>query len=74
MPFDRGWTLQVDGKHTDMFVADYGLTAAVIEPGKHDVVLSYEPPGRFIGKWLSLASLVFLAIPALRRRLKRTTA
>ncbi len=74
MPFDRGWTLQVDGQHTDMFVADYGLTAAVIAPGKHEVVLSYEPPGRAIGKWLSLASLAFLAIPVMRRRLKRTKA
>lgn len=74
MPFDRGWTLEVDGKRTDTFVADYGLTAAVIAPGKHEVILSYEPPGRAIGKWLSLASLVFLAIPVLRRRLKRTTA
>jgi uncharacterized membrane protein YfhO len=38
MPYDRGWTLQVDGKNTDMFVADYGLTAAVIAPGAHETL------------------------------------
>jgi uncharacterized membrane protein YfhO len=72
MPFDRGWTLQVDGSDTETFTADYGLTAAVIPPGKHEVVMNYEPPGRRIGQWLSLASLVILAVPVLRRRFTRT--
>jgi len=73
MPFDRGWTLRVDGQDTETFIADYGLTAAVIPAGKHELVLSYEPPGRAIGKWLSLTAVALLCIPVLRRRIAGTS-
>jgi len=44
----------------------------VIPAGKHELVLSYEPPGRAIGKWLSLTAVALLCIPVLRRRIAGT--
>jgi len=60
MPFDRGWTARLDGKELQLFRADFGLTAALIAPGTHQLALDYAPPGRDFGKWFALASLLIL--------------
>jgi uncharacterized membrane protein YfhO len=60
MPFDAGWKAWVDGQATPLFRADYGLTALLLAPGKHEVSLRYSVPGRALGKWLSLAALLIL--------------
>jgi uncharacterized membrane protein YfhO len=60
MPFDAGWKAWVDDRATPLFRADYGLTALLIPPGKHEVSLRYSVPGRALGKWLSLAALLVL--------------
>jgi uncharacterized membrane protein YfhO len=60
MPFDHGWTAWVDDQEASLFTADYGLTALLLAPGKHEVSLHYSVRGRTLGKWLSLAALLIL--------------
>ncbi len=63
MPFDRGWSAYLDDRVIGLFRADYGLTAALIPAGLHNLRLSYEPPGRLLGLWFSAGSaLLILAL------------
>jgi hypothetical protein len=75
MPFDAGWSARIDGSPAGLFRADYGLTALLLPPGRHQVDLRYVVPGRVLGKWLSLAALSLLfaigsfqALSVMRRR------
>jgi uncharacterized membrane protein YfhO len=71
MPFDLGWSASLDGSPLKLFRADYGLTAALVPAGMHQLQLQYSPPGRDIGIWLSAASMAFLALVAFSRRVNR---
>lgn len=72
MPFDSGWTATIDGMTTKPLQADYGLTALLLPPGRHQVELRYAVPGRAIGTWLSLAALaILLAIGIFQMSLAR---
>lgn len=69
MPYDRGWKASLDGAALELFRADYGLTAALIPPGTHDLQLHYSPPGRRVGWWFTgAATLLLLAVSVWRRR------
>lgn len=70
MPFDRGWKASIDGVDSAPFRADYGLTALLVPPGEHRVVLSYSPVGRITGWWLAAAAVAFLLLHATRQRMK----
>jgi hypothetical protein len=61
MPYDRGWSAWLDQKPLRLLRADYGLTAALIPAGAHDLVLAYSPPGRQLGFSLMAGALAFLA-------------
>jgi uncharacterized membrane protein YfhO len=74
MPFDRGWSAQLDEAPLDLFRADYGLTGAVIQAGTHRMQLSYAPPGRRLGTYGALLALVVLGGFAARARLKTRAA
>ena len=62
MPFDAGWSAQLDSSPLKLFRADYGLTAAVVPAGIHDLRLSFEAPGRRLGWWLAGGSFAVLVI------------
>jgi uncharacterized membrane protein YfhO len=60
MPFDPGWSAQLDATALQLFRADYGLTAAVVPAGVHELELSFQAPGRRLGWWLATAALAIL--------------
>lgn len=60
MPFDNGWEAEVDGAPVELLRADYGLTALLLAPGRHQVNLRYTVPGRPLGTWISLTALLIL--------------
>ncbi len=43
MYYPHGWSMTVNGKPHDFFRANYVLRAAVLPPGKYDVVFSFKP-------------------------------
>jgi hypothetical protein len=58
--FYPGWKVFVDDKEDKIFRANYAFRAISIPKGRHKVVFIYDPKSFKIGKWLSLATTVFL--------------
>lgn len=62
IPDYRGWSLLIDGKQSPLFRANFGMLAALVEPGSHQVELRYELPGLRAGILLALAALLALVL------------
>lgn len=61
IPFDRGWTVHVNGQVVDSMPVDFGLLGVALPKGPALVELNYAPPGRAIGWLVSLLTLSVLA-------------
>jgi len=59
--YDPGWSAAVDGVGAPVVLANGFSMAVPVAPGKHDVRLWYETPGRTAGLVLSLLSACMLA-------------
>jgi hypothetical protein len=67
----HGWVAHLDGRPVALRAADHACVAVLVPPGRHVVVLRYEPPGWKPGLVVSGVSLVILvglalALPARR--------
>ncbi len=45
VPYESGWTAQVDGQDADIVTADYGLMAVYVPEGTHTITFTYLPYG-----------------------------
>ena len=63
-----GWTAVIDGRKTDTFDADYGLTGIAVAPGVHEIAVVFRPESFKIGAILSILSLAVLAFLMLPHR------
>ena len=61
IPYDKGFTVRVDGVKAEAERADYGLTAIFVPKGRHEISMTYRPPGLIPGSILSLLALLLLA-------------
>ena len=73
IPYDKGWTVLVDGQVTETRALFDTFLAVDLQAGTHKISFSYKPEGLRQGAWItaaSAASLVVLAVGgyALRRR------
>ena len=79
VPYDKGWTVTVDGQPVETFPlaqtldgTDGALLCAKVPAGNHTVELTYRAPGQMLGLLISLGSLLVVVllwfIPALRRQ------
>jgi uncharacterized membrane protein YfhO len=57
IPFDKGWQGTVNGRKTDLQRVQWGLTGLVLDKGIHKIELSFTPPYKKEGTWVSLISL-----------------
>lgn len=73
IPFDKGWTIRVDGQVVDAMPVDFGLLGIVLPKGPALIELNYNPPGRAIGWLASLLTLIVLSAYGwtVRKRVKR---
>jgi hypothetical protein len=62
-----GWTAEVDGVPTPLFVANAVTTAVPLPPGAREVVLDYMPPGLVSGLAITGAGLLLAGIVLARR-------
>lgn len=62
VPYDGDWHVFVDGKETETRKINISLLGAHVEPGLHKIVLSYSPRMFKMGVFLSLLTLIFLAL------------
>lgn len=49
IPYDEGWTLEVDGRPTELRQVLGVFMAADVEPGEHEYEMTYLPPGLAAG-------------------------
>ena len=68
IPYQKGWTAYVDGKETDMVKANLMYTGIFLEPGDHEIRLSFKRPGIKASLCLSAAGIVIFIIALIIRR------
>ena len=57
LPYDPGWRITVDGKHSTPQLFEGMLLSLPMTEGKHEITLNYLPQGFVIGTTVSLLSL-----------------
>ncbi|MFD1736827.1 YfhO family protein [Bacillus salitolerans] len=62
IPYDRGWTIEVDGKRVEPSIALGGFTAIPVNGGNHQLSMSYISPGFVPGLVISLGSLLLFVV------------
>lgn len=72
LPYSHGFTAYVDGKETKLQQANTMFMALELEPGEHEIRLTYCTPYLRPGMILSVAGLVIYMIMVLVRRRTRT--
>ena len=70
VPFEKGWTVYVDGEET--VTENYGDCFMMIplQPGKHEIALQYEPVGKKEGIVISICGAVLFLLLAFMERKK----
>ncbi len=79
VPYEKGWTVLVNGVETEPEIFGETFIALDLEPGEYDIALSYDPAGRELGILITLLSLlvtaiVFLGIPLGKKAVKKRKA
>ena len=74
IPYDKGWSVYIDGKKTDTVKIDGSLLGVNVSAGKHEISMRYIPDGLMIGTVISLASLMVLIVMCVIKRRKKKTA
>ena len=79
VPYEEGWSMKIDGMKTDIteLTGDVWISAQ-LDPGTHDIELSFRPAGFIKGLILTIESIIILLIatllPAVLRRRRSQTA
>lgn len=69
IPYDKGWSIQVDGKKTESYPVGEALTGIDLETGVHEISMDYTPDGLWMGSLLTLLCvMLFLVTGALERK------
>jgi uncharacterized membrane protein YfhO len=74
IPYEKGWTLRVDGKETDITAYQNALIGIPLTPGTHTVTLSFTPPGLWAGIIINGAAILFFAAAVVITIRKRSRA
>ncbi len=70
IPYEDGWTLTVDGVETEIIPYQDALISIDAEPGTHEVVLRFTPPGLKAGALMSVVGVLGLAVVGVLDRKK----
>ena len=57
--WDPGWSAEIDGRSTPVLRVDYGRVGVAVPEGRHDIRMSFTPPGLRLGAAATTATLVF---------------
>ena len=56
IPYEKGWSLTIDGEKTELLRGDIGFLACEVPEGDHTILLTFEAPGLKAG---TIGSLLF---------------
>lgn len=62
IPYDKNFTLTVDGKETKVLKVNTAFVGARILAGEHQITIKYSAPGKKLGMLLSMAGIVLLGM------------
>lgn len=62
VPYESGWTAEVNGKAVDVEKVNYGFMAVRCEAGENTIVFHYETPGLRIGLYCTAGGIVLLVL------------
>lgn len=62
IPYDKGWKVWVDGKRVKTKALGKAFLTTEIPKGNHTIVLSYTPPGFWIGALVSVVGFVIFSL------------
>lgn len=73
IPYDKGFTIYVDGKKTDYELVNTSFIGFPLEEGNHEIEIIYEAPGLLLGQVLAgVGVILFLGVTFIEvRRSKR---
>ena len=75
IPYSEGWTATVDGVETELKRANTMFMEMELEPGSHEIVLTYRTPGLAAGGALTVGGCVICVVlwglDTVRRRRNR---
>jgi uncharacterized membrane protein YfhO len=68
IPYDKGWTIKIDGKKVKPKLINIGFMGVIISSGTHKVELSFSPPFLLSGTLVMLLSFIFYVLLILRNK------
>ena len=71
IPFDKGWTVKVDGKKVQTLAIKDGFLGLYLNKGNHAIELSYYPRGLKLGLAITLITILILVLTSILFRLGR---
>jgi hypothetical protein len=72
--FYPGWEARVDGRVTSVYRADYTFRAVYVEPGRHQVTLTFLPTSFYLGVGAAVAVLLLVLVLAVAKIVRRRSA
>ena len=72
VPYDKGFTVTVDGQPAEAERANFGLTAVFVPQGTHEIRFRYMPVGFLPAAAVSALTALLLIGDMIRRRMKTT--
>jgi uncharacterized membrane protein YfhO len=76
IPYEKGWTLTVDGQPAEISVYADALIGVDCGPGHHEIVLDFNPPGIKTGGMISIfgvAGILLFALVDMRKKVPQKT-
>jgi uncharacterized membrane protein YfhO len=68
IPYDKGWTITIDGKKVKPMLINIGFIGVIIFGGTHEVELSFSPPFLFSGTLVMLLSFMLYVLLILKKK------
>lgn len=62
VPYEDGWSAQVDGADADIVQADNGFMAVLVPDGDHTITFTYKTPGLTAGLLITVLSILLLLL------------
>lgn len=72
IPYEKGWTVKVDGEKAETLMAGKAMLAVKLTSGSHEIEYSYKPEGFVAGAILSVGGILLLvALYIIERKRKK---
>ena len=62
VPYDKGWTVTVNGQNVKTYEVNGGMTGIAVKKGENNIVFSFAPHGLKEGGILSIAGAVLAGL------------